>query len=288
MKNIAAILAMGLAVAAVMACGPSSVKGLKTEIREYQDSTAHSNLSIKAELPIPGQGEAARNIRAKLIEVMDGQLSHIGSYEETRLFPPYEGGEDDTDRLLGYYREKALEAIGILSQEDYDERISYIEDLELLDDMPDWEYDFSLTKSKETERYVVFLSNDYVYQGGAHGGIIGQGGLTFDKEDGLLVEEFLQPDCQEAIQPLLRKGLTQYFSGDGITVTPEELDDFLLLETGLIPLPAWTPFPSEEGLVFTYQQYEIAAYAAGMPNFSIPYEEILPFLTPEAKALLDL
>ena len=71
-------------------------------------------------------------------------------------------------------------------------------------------------------------------------------------------------------------------------VTPEELDNYLFLETGVVPFPAWTPYPSEDGLVFTYQQYEIAAYAAGMPEFTIPFADLLQYLTPEAKALVGL
>jgi len=229
--------------------------------------------------------------------VMDEQLSHIGSYEEERLFPAYEGSTDKTDLLLEYYRGKALESIGKQSQEDYDERVASIEEndgltegqrKEILDEMPGWEYEFNLLKSRETDRYVVFLSQDYVYLGGAHGGITGRGGLTFGKKDGLLVEKTVDPASLDAIQPLLRKGLTKYFSDEDMEIAQEELDNYLFLETGVIPLPAWTPYPSEEGLVFTYQQYEIAAYAAGMPEFTVPYDDILPYLTPEAKALLDL
>ena len=40
--------------------------------------------------------------------------------------------------------------------------------------------------------------------------------------------------------------------------------------------------------MFTYQQYEIASYAAGMPEFTIPFEDLFPYLTPEAKALVGL
>ena len=75
---------------------------------------------------------------------------------------------------------------------------------------------------------------------------------------------------------------------EDMEITQEELDNYLFLETGVVPFPAWTPYPSEEGLVFTYQQYEIAAYAAGMPEFTIPYADILPYLTPEAKALVGM
>ena len=297
MKTMRKIFAIGLAVMAAVACGPSGGKDLKTETLNYEESAAHADLSIKVELPVPGQGAVAERIRAALVEVMDEQLSHIGSYEEGRLFPAYEGDRDKTDLLLDYYRGKALETIGRLSQEDYDERVQSIEEndgltdgqrKEILADMPGWEYDFNLLKERETDKYVVFLSEDYVYLGGAHGGIIGRGGLTFDKKDGLLVEEFLDPVCLDEIQPLLRKGLTQYFNSEDMEVTAEELDNYLFLETGIIPFPAWTPYPSEDGLVFTYQQYEIAAYAAGMPNFTIPYDDLLPYLTPEAKVLVGL
>ena len=297
MNTLRKILAVGLAVVAAVACRPSGGKDLKTETLNYEDSAAHADLSIKVELPVPGQGAAADRIRSTLVEVMDAQLSHIGSYEEDRLFPDFEGDVSKTESLVTYYRDKALEAIGRLSQEDYDERVASIEEndgltdgqrKEILDEMPGWEYEFNLLKDRETEQYVVFISQDYVYLGGAHGGIIGRGGLTFDKKDGALMAQFLDPACLDAIQPLLRKGLSQYFSDNDMEVTPEELDNYLFLETGVVPFPAWTPYPSEDGLVFTYQQYEIAAYAAGMPEFTIPFADLLPYLTPEAKALVGL
>ena len=291
------ILAVGLAVLAAVACRPSGGKDLKTETMEYEDSTAHADLSVKVELPVPGQGAAAERIRKKLVEVMDEQLSHIGTYEEERQFPAFKGDAGKTESLLTYYRDKALEVLGKLSQEDYEERVNSIEEndgltdeqrKEILDDMPGWEYDFGLLKERETDEYVVFLSQDYVYLGGAHGGVTGRGSLTFDKKDGHLVEQFLDPACLDAIQPLLRKGITAYFSDDDNEISPEELDNYLFLESGVIPFPAWTPYPDEDGLVFTYQQYEIASYAAGMPNFTVPYEDLRPYLTPEAKALLGL
>ena len=298
MKTVKTIFAIGLAIVAAVACRPSGGKDLQTETLNYEDSLAHADLSIQVELPVVGQGAAADRIRASLVEVMDEQLSHIGSYEEERLFPAYEGDTGKTDLLLEYYRSKALESIGKQSQEDYDERVASIEEndgltegqrKEILDEMPGWEYKFNLLKARETDKYVVFQSQDYVYLGGAHGGVTGRGGLTFDKKDGLLVEKFIDPASLDAIQPLLRKGITQYFTADGeMEITQEELDNYLFLESGVIPFPAWTPYPDEDGLVFTYQQYEIAAYAAGMPEFTVPYEDLLPYLTPEAKALLNL
>jgi hypothetical protein len=157
---------------------------------------------------------------------------------------------------------------------------------EFLEDMPGWEYDFSLTKTSETDRYVIFLSEDFVFSGGAHGGIIGCGPLTFDKKDGHLVEKFLEESALQEMQPLLRKGLVQYYSSFGQEIQPEQLDENLMLSGDVIPFPAWEPIPTPEGLTFTYQQYEIASYADGMPSFTLPYDEVLPFLTEDAKKLI--
>ena len=262
MKTLRLFFAIGLALGAAVACRPSGGKDMKTEVREWADSTRSANLTMKVELPETGQGAVADRIRTALVEVMDEQLSHIGSYEEGRLFPAFEGDAAQTDALLAYYRDQALETLDKFAQEDMDDRYEYIaeneglsaeERKEILTSLPGWSYDFSLMKARETDKYVVFLSQDYVYLGGAHGGVIGRGGLTFEKQDGLLVEKFLDPACLDAIQPLLRKGLTQYFAADDFEVTPEELDDYLFLETGVIPFPAWTPYPDKDGLVFTYQ-----------------------------------
>lgn len=43
---------------------------------------------------------------------------------------------------------------------------------------------------------------------------------------------------------------------------------------------------TEEGFAFIYQQYEIAAYAMGMPTDIISYQQVKPYLTEWAKELL--
>lgn len=293
MKTLKRIIGLGLAVATGLACSPSG-KDLKTETFEFADSTAHAHLTIKAELPVAAKG-APGAIRTKLIEVMDRQLSHICTYEQERMFPAFEGNADDSKALMDYYRGKAFETISTVSQADFDERKQYIDEneeltddqrKEFLEDMPGWEYDFSLTRTSETDRYVIFLSEDFVFSGGAHGGIIGCGPLTFDKKDGHLVEKFLEESALQEMQPLLRQGLVQYYSSFGQEIQPEQLDENLMLSGDVIPFPAWEPIPTPEGLCFTYQQYEIASYADGMPSFTLPYDEVLPFLTEDAKKLI--
>lgn len=50
-------------------------------------------------------------------------------------------------------------------------------------------------------------------------------------------------------------------------------------EEYFLPNPALT----DEGVVFSYQPYEIASFAAGMYHFTIPYNRVKDYLTDEAK-----
>lgn len=286
------LLAAGLLLAASCRSG----QPIQTEVRDLADSTAHSSLLLHAELPVPA-GQAARQIRQTLVDAMDAQLSQISPGEEQRYFPRFEGNTDDTEALLAYYKDQTLAQIGQLSQEDADERARYIQEdselseeekAEILAHAPAWSYHFNLKKLADTLGYVIFQSQNYVYTGGAHGGIIGDGYLLFDKKNGKRIDPVLDPACVQEIQPLLIQGLLSYFGEAGYKLTEEELREYLQLEGDLIPLPQWTPYPTSEGLVFVYQQYEIASYAAGMPSFVIPFDQVQPYLTPEARKLLRL
>lgn len=90
------------------------------------------------------------------------------------------------------------------------------------------------------------------------------------------------------MQSLLLAGLVDYLSDDEGSVNAENVRDYLFLDDETVPFPVWTPHPTEEGLCFVYQQYEIAAYAMGMPSFIIPYDALRPYLTPEAADLLNI
>ena len=55
-------------------------------------------------------------------------------------------------------------------------------------------------------------------------------------------------------------------------------------EETLLPNPALT----DEGVLFSYQPYEIACFAAGMYHFTIPYNRLMDYLTDEAKWCLGM
>jgi len=288
---IAGAAALMLAASCDDARGP-----METELYHWSDSTACAYMTMDAELP-SGTGKVAEAVRGELAGVIDDILGHITSYENERFFPPYDGDASDTGAMLDYYRDGAFGVISRLSQEDADERATYIienkdytdEEKEFyLESFPRWAYEFGLRKADETDRYVVFKSMDYIYMGGAHGGVTGAGCLTFSKKDGSRVAAFVDASRAADLQPLMIKGLLGYYAEAGYDTTWDDLKEGLFIEDGFLPLPQWPLYPTADGIGFIYQQYEIASYAEGMPSFVIPYADIEPFLTPEARELLGL
>lgn len=45
---------------------------------------------------------------------------------------------------------------------------------------------------------------------------------------------------------------------------------------------------SENGVVFSFQPYEISCFAAGTFHFTIPYERLKPYLTDRAKWCINM
>ena len=151
---------------------------------------------------------------------------------------------------------------------------------------------------EQTPEYLTLSQEHDVYTGGAHGGQY-LCGVTFSKDAGTqLGWNIFNLEKKGELVALIKAELKKAFS-DGAEepiVTDEQLNDLLILwdnpetpedelEFGL-PLPVTDPWLTRDGIVFLYQEYEIACYAMGRPSVILPYEVLLPLLTDEAKALL--
>ena len=100
------IVAAAAALLALTGCNNSKV--LKTEQFSFDDSANYADVTVNAELPTSTKG-AAGKIREGLIDIMDGQLAFIGSYEGERLFDPFDGDKSDNAAIVDYYRRKAID-----------------------------------------------------------------------------------------------------------------------------------------------------------------------------------
>ena len=269
---------------------------LEIENYTFSDSSKYANISIKAVLPV-AKDSVSQVIRDSLVNIIGNSIrSYQGSQMEDSkpLIAKYNGDEKDAKSMLDYYSKAVSKLLNSQAKEDYDERVKYWDEdttlteeqrKEFKEGVTPWDYSMDVTKTSEDSTFVVFNDTEYAYIGGAHGGVFGWGGITFRFSDGSIVKDFLKDNVLKDMQPLLKKGLKEYFNenADEKIKTDQQLMEQLMLpeeSKGLIPLPAWTPSPDEKGkgLVFTYQQYEIACYAVGMPSFVLTWEELKPFL----------
>jgi hypothetical protein len=269
---------------------------LEMEDYAFADSSKFANIEIKAVLPV-AKDSVSQVIRDSLVNIIGNSIrSYQGSQMEDSkpLIAKYNGDEKDAKSMLDYYSKAVSKLLNSQAKEDYDERVKYWEEdttlteeqrKEFKEGVTPWDYSMDVTKTSEDSTFVVFNDTEYAYIGGAHGGVFGWGGITFRFSDGSIVKDFLKDNAVKDMQPLLKKGLKEYFNenADEKITTDQQLMEQLMLpdeSKGLIPLPAWTPSPDEKGkgLVFTYQQYEIACYAVGMPSFVLTWEELKPFL----------
>ncbi len=269
---------------------------LEIEDYTFSDSSRYANISIKAVLPV-AKDSVSQVIRDSLVNIIGNSIrSYQGSQMEDSkpLIAKYNGDEKDAKSMLDYYSKAVSKLLNSQAKEDYDERVKYWEEdttlteeqrKEFKEGVTPWDYSMDVTKTSEDSTFVVFNDTEYAYIGGAHGGVFGFGGITFRFSDGSIVKDFLKDNVLKDMQPLLKKGLKEYFNenADEKIKTDQQLMEQLMLpeeSKGLIPLPAWTPSPDEKGkgLVFTYQQYEIACYAVGMPSFVLSWDELKPFL----------
>ena len=288
------LLAAAALIVMLAGCEPKSKVSSETEIATYTDSTALLMFNVDVELPVAAD-EVNAAVRRDLVEVVLENFSKFG-YEESSV-GQIEGVTADLDikSLVDRLGSEVFVSLGKLAEADYNDRMKagagreFALEFDFEEDYDfQWECMSTLSRVLDADRYWVYLSEDYVYLGGAHGGIGGAGYLTYSKEDGSRITGILDPSLLEEIQPILRQGIVRYFDETGEDISEDDVVDYLFIEDGIIPFPSYEPYPTEDGLNFIYQQDEIAPYAMGMPSFTVPFSEIKPFLSESAKKALGL
>lgn len=187
--------------------------------------------------------------------------------------PLYGGSLADGRAMVTFYQR--------LSERDLRDNVDFAADA----DMPKCNYSVSLELDSQTSQYITYSAGVFSYLGGAHGSSVYYL-LNISRATGRRLQHTVDATHLRALQPLLRRGVREYLQSVGETVTDAGLADALMVRDGIIPLPAATPALTARGVCFMYQQYEIACYAMGRITFTIPYSEIRPYLTAEARRMV--
>lgn len=202
----------------------------------------------------------------------------IAEFISEELGGSYDGELNKAQDMIDYYGDTL-----------YNDLANDAEEFDI-QDMPPLTYTQAIKKTHETDRYITFIADTYVYMGGAHGMSTKQGS-TFRKSDGRRFSYDMLKDTERAeFKQLIKNGLKKYFTDNGVEIINDEtLASMLLTEADMdyLPLPDFAPYLTKEGVTFIYQQYEIAPYAAGMPNFTVSFSEMLPYMTNTAKKYIE-
>lgn len=150
-------------------------------------------------------------------------------------------------------------------------------------DSPGYEFYYNIYDLYQTDRFVTYMSSDYIYLGGAHGSA-SETGTVFAKADGRQYGwDMFKPGSKAELTGIIKESLMKdYFQ----VSTADEFKDRLLVDADTLPLPVTAPYFTANGVAFVYQQYEIAPYSEGMPSVTVPYATARPLMTADAAALL--
>ncbi len=142
------------------------------------------------------------------------------------------------------------------------------------DSTQEWEALIESEINYESEHIICIAVNSYLDTGGAHGNSH-ISFLNFDKKTGnrLTQSDIIkdQQGLKQLAKPYLEK-MTKPMSND------EDIENLFFGED--FQLPETIGFNSE-GLILLYNVYEIASYAQGVTEFTIPYKDVQPFLAIE-------
>ena len=144
---------------------------------------------------------------------------------------------------------------------------------------PHSDYEENYTLTEQTDKYVTYTNEGFMYTGGAHA-MPWYNGTTFSKLDGSIVGYDLFDNPEQLIGLIAENIEKQYFA------KYEEEDGFIEYEEILI-LPDNEPWIETDSVVFCYQPYEIAPYAAGMPLCKIALTDLEPYLSTKGKSFLN-
>ena len=245
--------------------------------KEEPDSTLSS--IIRVDYPI-GDDSRAQAVRQFISQELAKQSQNFASDgEDGKKVNTYKGTLDKAQALVDFYGKANLKDLTELRDE-------LKQNMESTSYMPCLSNELNIRKEGETQRYITYHISGYTYLGGAHGSAIDYS-KNISKLTGKVLTETVDTLKTKELQPILRKGVISYINKYEQGANDKNLNSYLFIENGIIPIPAIAPYLAPDGVHFIYQQYEIGPYAMGMIEFVVPYDKIKPYLTPEAKKLVE-
>ena len=264
-KNFILMKMLGrLLLLAALAAGPAAVAQTPFRVTRVtlSDSSRAATVRVSADYPTHGSEPLLTNAREAIL---------------TRLGLPPEKPADDPSAALRSVVNMYMEEFRLA----YDDATSVGEGL-----APDFSYTFDGAASLfyESPKVITFRYEAYSFSGGAHG-MPTDLYFTLERATGreLTWDAMFKPGRARAeLAALVRRELAeQFYAALGATPAYDEAPELFSFA-----LPQLQPAFVKEGIRFKYAPYEIDSYAAGMPECTLTYAAVAPYLTDTAKALV--
>lgn len=140
-------------------------------------------------------------------------------------------------------------------------------------EMPGFEADLKAAEIADHDGLLVIELNGYLFSGGAHGlPLTSYMVIERDTQQVVDLDEMLLPGQRPAYEAALQRAHQRWLKTDQARGLSEVQWPFAVSDNVA---------PLDDGLAVKYQVYDLAPYASGQPQLTIPYAELDGILKPE-------
>ena len=227
---------------------------------KYSQHSANGTCEVHIDYPTGGPEEAVRAVR---------------DFIKATLFE--DGGVSRSDDPMQLVRDYCTERQEHLSKTLEQMDISNVSK----DDAPEEGIDIRAVCLND--KFVTYEIYRFSYiTHGAHGEYSDYG-VTFRMSDGHRFGNDILNNMDEDLYSHIKAGMKSYFG----VKTDAELQEICTTDLSLMPMPTFPPFLVRDGVRFHYSIYDVCGFDDGDPVITIPYSVIKPYLTKEAKEMIE-
>ena len=177
----------------------------------------------------------------------------------------------------------------------YFSKLQYESDVDMIDEAGTYYRDVCLRAWHVTRKYVTVLKYTNEYMNGVHGYFTEELASYCPETRREIDWDYLfKPECRQQVLDVFlhtARTSTKDAKWDGTTPYEYIAQAFMPYDDDGNPLGKMQmprPGLGEKGVVFSFQPYHLGGFADGVFHFSVPYKELKPYLTDEAKSLLEI
>ena len=283
MKNFSISTVFFVLIAIIIAL--SSCKGKSGGNTENTDST------VVADGTIDNVMEAEKIVFDSVLWAKTTNVAKNGKVSVSIKYPYIKNGHENVQDSIFAWEKELLDSRGAKTSflelakkrgtmltDSLSKDLKSILDVYEEEEIKEMTYDMNVSVVYEDDEYFTLEGIIYTYLGGAHGSTVNVG-QTFCKVSGKRVDwELLKGYTTKELRSEIKNGLKGYFDIPiNAADSDEQLQNSLMIDEesfcNAFPLPECRPYLTNKGVCIRYQQYEIACYAAGMPECYLPVKK---------------